>query len=181
MMRINTSLIKNKTSYGFTLVEVLVVLSITAIIVGAATPSFMNIVANNRVAAASSELVIALNLAKSEAIRSGMTTELCASQTADQCNDAASWSDGLILFQDNDNNDYVSNNEKIIKVIPASDDSLEFAYIVGSITKIKFRANGHVNLNGHFCFKNSYEEKNSRAVIITQSGRIRTEKRQYDC
>jgi len=181
MMRRDTLLIRNKTSYGFTLVEVLVVLSITAIIVGAATPSFMNIVANNRVASASSELVIALNLAKSEAVRSGMTTVLCTSQTANQCNDAANWSDGLILFQDNDNNGSVSNNERVIKVIPASDNSLEFAYIVDSTNKINFRANGQINLNGHFCFKNSYEEKNSRAVIITQSGRIRAEKQPYDC
>jgi len=181
MMRIDTSLIRNKASYGFTLVEVLVVLSITAIIVGAATPSFMNIVANNRVVSATNELVTTMNLAKSEAIRSGMTTVLCTSQTANQCNDAASWNDGLLLFQDSDNSGNVSNNERIIKVIPASDDSLEFAYGTANINRVNFRANGQINLNGHFCFKNSYEEDNSRAVVITQAGRIRSEKQPYDC
>ena len=183
MIRKDTSLIRNKAPYGFTLVEVLVVLSITAIILGAATPSFMNIVANNRVASASSELVIALNLAKSEAVRSGMTTVLCTSQTGNQCNDAASWSDGLVLFQDNDNNGSVSNNERVIKVIPASDNNLEFAYGTANINNINFSPNGQINLNGRFCFKNSYEEENSRAVVITQVGRIRTEKITYnnDC
>ncbi len=181
MKQSNTWQTKNKASYGFTLVEVLVVLSISAIIIGAATPSFMNIIANNRVAMASNELITTLNLAKAEAVRSGMDTVLCASQTASQCSDSANWSDGLILFQDNDNDGIISNNERIIKVMPASNDSLQFAYILDNTKKINFKANGRINLNGHFCFKNSYAENNSRAVIITQTGRIRSEKITYDC
>jgi len=181
MKRRDTLHTRYKAYYGFTLVEVLVVLSITAIIVGAATPSFMNIVANNRVAVASNELLTTLNLAKGEAVRSGMTTVLCTSQTGSQCNDAANWSDGLILFQDNDNSGNVNNNESVIKVISASDDSLEFAYGTANINRVNFSANGQINLNGHFCFKNSYEEENSRAVVITQAGRIRSEKITYDC
>ncbi len=174
---------KNKASYGFTLVEVLVVLSISAVIVGIATPSFMSIIANNRVAMASNELVATLNLAKAEAVRSGMTTTLCVSQNASQCSNAnaVNWNDGLILFQDNDNSSNVSNNERIIKVMPASDDSLQFAYIVNNIKTINFRANGRINLNGHFCFKNTHEGNNSRSVIFTQAGRIRTEKASYGC
>lgn len=176
----NTTHASNKTSSGFTLVEVLVVLSISAIIVGVATPSFMNIIANNRVAVASSELLTTLNLAKGEAVRSGMTTVICTSQNATACNDGA-WSDGLILFQDSDNSGNVNNGERIIKVISTSDDSLQFAYILNSIKKVNFRANGQINVNGHFCFKNSHDVGNSRAVFITQSGRIRSEKISYDC
>ncbi len=173
--------IRNKASDGFTVVEVMVVLSITAIIVAFATPSFMNIVANNRVVAASNELVITLNLAKSEAVRSGHKTILCKSPIANQCDDTAAWNEGLLLFQDSDNNGNINNDEKIIKVIPTSDDSLNFAYTGSSPNFIRFNANGRTNTNGHFCFNNSYKQANSRAVVITQSGRIRSEKRTYDC
>ncbi len=177
----DTPHIRNKVSYGFTMVEVMVVLSITAIIVAFATPSFMNIVANNRVVAASNELVTALNLAKSAAVRSGDKTILCKSPVANQCDDTAAWNDGLLLFLDSDNNGNVNNDEKIIKVIPASEDNLNFAYTGSSPNFIRFNANGRTNTNGHFCFNNSYKQENSRAVVITQSGRIRSEKRAYDC
>lgn len=177
----DASYIKNKASYGFTLVEVLVVLSITAIIVGAATPSFMNIMANNRVTAASNELVIALNLAKSEAIRSGQTTMLCKSPEGNQCDNTAAWNSGLLLFQDSDNNQMVNNGERIIKRIPATEASLKFSHTGSSQNNIIFKANGRSNSNGHFCFNNSYAEENSRAVVFTQAGKVRTEKRPYDC
>ncbi len=173
--------IRIKVSYGFTMVEVMVVLSITAIIVAFAAPSFMNIVANNRVVAASNELVTALNLAKSEAVRSGQTTTICKSSDATQCNDAAEWNDGFLLFQDTDNSLTVNSDERIIKAYNVTELNLDFDYINNAINNIKFRPNGRINLNGHFCFKNSYKQENSRVVIITQSGRIRTEQRAYDC
>ena len=177
----NALCFSHKKAYGFTLVEVLVVLSITAIIVGVATPSFMNIIANNRVAAASSELLITLNLGKSEAIRSRQTTLLCKSPNGTQCDNGASWAGGLLLFQDDDNSGDVSNDERIIKVIPASEPSLNFAHTGSSPNNIRFNGKGHTNSNGHFCIYNSYKQENSRAVVFTQSGRIHAEKRPYDC
>ncbi len=181
MMNKDVIYFKSKASAGFTLVEVLVVLSITAIIVGAATPSFMNIMANNRVAAASNELVTSLNLAKSEAVRSGQTIVLCKSPAANQCDNSASWNGGLLLFQDDNKNNSADNGERVIKLIPASEASLNFSYTGSSPNTISFNANGRTNTNGHFCFNNSYAADNSRAVVITQAGRIRAEKRPYDC
>ena len=166
---------------GFTLVELLVVLSIAAIIVSIAAPSFMNIIANNRVTAASNELVVALNLGKNEAVRSGQRTRLCKSQNGNQCDNSANWKDGWLLFQDNDDNGSVNGAERIIRVHSAPHASLDFEYPSGN--SVVFRPDGRIliNANSHFCFRNSYNDDKSKAVVITMVGRIRTEDRNYDC
>jgi len=167
---------KRRPGSGFTIVEVIVVLAVASIIIGIATPSFMSIIANNRVATASNELVTALNLAKSEAIRTGQNTVMCKSSSGDQCDSSASWGDGWLLFTDTDNSDTVNNDERIIRVQSAVERSLNFAYS-GSNNAIAFNSNGRTNANGRFCFNNAYKQENSRAVIITLAGRVRTEVR----
>lgn len=54
---------------GFSLIELLTVISLIGIAAGLAVPSYRNAVVNNRLAATSNEFVSAINLARSEAIR----------------------------------------------------------------------------------------------------------------
>lgn len=58
-----------RRSRGFTLVEILVVLTILGIMMGLAVPSFKNFVGSQRAKSASYELVTTLLLARSEAIK----------------------------------------------------------------------------------------------------------------
>jgi len=166
---------KSKASRGFTLLEILVVLSITAIIVAFATPSFMNIMANNRVAAASSELLLTLNMAKNEAIKTGQSTILCKSSDASQCDINTTWNTGWLLFNDLNNDRQVDDGDKIIRTHGTVETSLNFNFYTGNY--VRFNSSGQLNENGRFCFNNAYRPENSRAVIITQTGRIRTEVR----
>jgi len=162
-----------KGNSGFTLIELMVTLSVAAILVTVGVPSFMSTIASNRVTAATNEVVTALNLAKSEAIRSGQNTVLCASANGSTC--GGNWSDGWILFSDTDTDHTKDAEEQAIRVHAAAEQSLGF--IFKSADYIEFKPNGRSNENGHFCFHNSYSDENSRAVIISQLGRIRTEVR----
>ena len=65
------SLRNSKCPHGFTLVEIQMVMVVSAIVLSLAAPSFMNIIANNRVASAANDLVVVLNLGKSEAAANG--------------------------------------------------------------------------------------------------------------
>src|SRR3569832_2414901 len=56
-------------SRGFTLVELLVTISIATILVTLAVPSFSDFVKNNRMITLTNDFVTALNVARSEAIR----------------------------------------------------------------------------------------------------------------
>ncbi len=171
---------KNPKVRGFTLVEVMIVLVIAVIIMSIGIPSVMGTIASNRVTAASNGLVTALNLAKSEAIRSQQNVILCKSANGTQCGDnSVSWADGWILFYDEDGNQSVDAGEKIIRIQAAPHTSLNFVFKTDSGNSyISFEPNGRKGYTNeeHFCFRNSYDESISRKVIISPVGRIQTEK-----
>ncbi len=171
--------LNSKQQHGFTLVEMLVVLAVSAIILSIAAPSFMNIIANNRVASAANEMVVFLNLAKSEAVKSGQTAVLCKrTEDGAGCNHAKAWSDGWIIFIDEDDNDTVTAGERVIRVHEATHPSLDFNFFVSNAVNpgpIRFRPNGRIQPNdGRFCIRNAHDEANSRAVDITMGRQIQT-------
>jgi type IV fimbrial biogenesis protein FimT len=60
---------RRRSTAGFTLVEILVVLTLVGIMMGLAVPSFRNFIGSQRAKSASYELVTSLLLARSEAIK----------------------------------------------------------------------------------------------------------------
>lgn len=75
---------------GFTLVELMVTVSILAITLAIAVPSYQSFVARNRLAASTNELVSALALARSEAIKRATRVSVASSD----------WSSGWQVFVD---------------------------------------------------------------------------------
>ena len=68
------------TNYkGFSLVELMAVLAIGAIILTAAIPSFQSMVVRNSIATQTNDFLLALTLARSEAMRRGTTVSVVAS------------------------------------------------------------------------------------------------------
>lgn len=74
---------------GFSLIELLTVIALIGIAAGLAVPSYRSAVINNRLAATSNDMVAALNLARSEAVKTGSTITVRA--------DAAGWSHGWVV------------------------------------------------------------------------------------
>lgn len=60
-----------KNARGFTLVELMITLTIMVLVLTLAVPSFQRLFENNRTTTQANELVTAMNLARSEAIRIG--------------------------------------------------------------------------------------------------------------
>lgn len=67
----------SRRDHGFTLIELLVTLALVAIVATVAVPSFSNYIANQRVKAASQELFVSLNYARSEAIKRNGNVRIC--------------------------------------------------------------------------------------------------------
>lgn len=57
---------------GFTLIELMVTLAVAAIVLTIGIPSFQELVNNNRLTTGTNQLVTALNLARSEAVKRGV-------------------------------------------------------------------------------------------------------------
>lgn len=63
---------------GFTLIELLVTIAIVGIALGAAVPSFNTMIARNKLATQANDVLGAINMARSEAMRIGSTVSLQA-------------------------------------------------------------------------------------------------------
>ena len=84
---------------GFSLIELMVAVAIIAILAGVAAPSFLNMVAQNRLSSQTNDLSGAVQFARSEAIKRNQPITLCraASATATECADGADWVHWIVV------------------------------------------------------------------------------------
>src|SRR5262245_55462328 len=88
---------------GFTLLELMAAVAVFAVLLGVGVPAFTDVIRNNQISTASSDLVSALALARSEAMKRGVRVSICAAATQDTCatgEAAKNWSTGWIVFTD---------------------------------------------------------------------------------
>lgn len=100
---------------GFSLVELLVALSIVSIIAAYAAPTFNGLLKKARQRSALSELVSVINLARNTAIQEQISVTLCPLTAADKC--GSDWSRPLVAFRDPDRTKTVSNEHQILRII----------------------------------------------------------------
>ncbi len=107
-----------KSQNGFTLIELVVTLAVAMIILTVGVPSFTTILRNAALTATANDLVGALNLARSEAVKRRVPTRLCKSNDGVSCATSADWEAGWLVFADDDRNGVPATAE-IIRVYPA--------------------------------------------------------------
>lgn len=87
------------TSRGFTLLELMTTLTLAAILLGIAIPSFRGMSAGNRIVTQANDLVGAINYARSEAIMRNGNMTFCRATTATTTNCApslAAWTNWIV-------------------------------------------------------------------------------------
>ncbi|MHB0975085.1 MAG: GspH/FimT family pseudopilin [Thiobacillus sp.] len=80
---------------GFTLIELLVTLAVAAILLTVAVPNFQMFVVNNRMASQANDIITALNMARSEAVKRAANVKVCASSDGASC--TGTWAQGWIV------------------------------------------------------------------------------------
>ena len=76
-------------SRGVTLFELMMALAIAGVIIALGVPSFRAVIANQQMSAATNEMVMTLNLAKSEAVKRVAYVSICQSTDGLTCTLAA--------------------------------------------------------------------------------------------
>jgi type IV fimbrial biogenesis protein FimT len=91
-----------KAESGFTLTELLITMTIVAILVGIGVPSFRDVTTSNRMSTEVNGLLGDLEFARSEAIKEGQPVTVCATNDGATCLAGAntSWRTGWIVFSD---------------------------------------------------------------------------------
>jgi type IV fimbrial biogenesis protein FimT len=85
---------------GFSIPELLMGLSITAVVAGMAVPSLQGMARNARVTAAHNDLLSALGYARGQAVRRAAPVALCATVDLAHCSESSDWTSGWIAFTD---------------------------------------------------------------------------------
>lgn len=105
-----------RTTYGFTLIELMITLVVAAIVLTAGIPAFNRFIAANSAAADTNEVVSAVNFARSEAVSRGTWVSMCPANAALDACAAGAWQNGWLIFQDaNGNGTYESANDTLIR------------------------------------------------------------------
>lgn len=88
-----------KSVKGFTLIELMVTITVAAILIGIAVPSFRGLIISNRLNTLSAEMVDAIGFARSESIKRNRTVVLCRVNTAGatSCNSGSPWVHWVVL------------------------------------------------------------------------------------
>jgi len=92
-----------KTQSGFTLIELVVTIAVLIVLLVLGVPEFQRMTESNRQVAAINAIVSDLNLARSEAVKTGRVVTLCGSTDGATCN-TGNWESGWIVFTDGNRN-----------------------------------------------------------------------------
>jgi type IV fimbrial biogenesis protein FimT len=93
---------KIQRAKGFTLVEMIVTVTIAAILASIAIPSFTKMIERNRISTGTNEFLSALILARSEAVKRSSPVVVCASTNSSTCSGTTDFASGWIIYPDCD-------------------------------------------------------------------------------
>lgn len=170
-----------KCNAGFTLLELMITIAIAGILVGIAIPSFTSTITSNRLTAHANELVTALNLARNEAVKRGMSVTVRKVDNNSFTNKGAgaNWEDGWDIFTDANSDGNFGTGDVLIRTY----DPLKFSYTLRGNNNfsnfIRFTSSGQSNTNGSFVIcdnsdgNNIPEANTSRLIIVNSVGRGR--------
>jgi type IV fimbrial biogenesis protein FimT len=118
-------------SGGFSLIELLVVLTLIGIVTMLAAPSFNSAFLSNRLAAYANDFVASAQLARSEAIKRNRPVHLCRSSDGAACAAGGSWQQGWIVWSDDNGNGALDAGEPVVQVQQALSADYNFASAIG--------------------------------------------------
>ena len=161
---------------GFTLVELLITISIAAILLSAGLPAFNDFIRDNRLQKAAAGFVGDLAAARAEAARTFLTVRVCPSTAGTSC-DGTDWATGRIVYVDGNGNGSVESAEIIRWSAPLDGGVVPTA--TGFATLIAFRPTGAAAVAGSIDLCDSRSGAYGRRVEVNAAGRVTL--RQVSC
>jgi len=165
---------KVTSSRGLTLLNLLISVSITTIMLGVAVPSTNSILTANRIAGQVNDLRGAIALTRSEAIRRNQHVVICKSMNGQSCTNEGRWDSGWIIYADDNHNRKRDADEELVHVHGKTASGFIITYSAfGSRNYVAYRPTGYTRTNGTFYICKPEDQKRSKALVLTKTGRVR--------
>jgi type IV fimbrial biogenesis protein FimT len=163
---------KRRTA-GFTLMELMLTITVLAVLLGIAVPSFRETMERNRLIGANNDFVSALNYARSEALKRSNPVSLCSSTNGSTCAASTDWSRGWIAFGDTNANGNLDGAETLLQAWPATDTN--FTLTSTTRTFVRYGSTGVSSGTETFnLLKTGCTGNRARQIAISLTGRIRS-------
>ena len=165
-----------KHAQGFTLVELMVAISVLAIGLTIGIPSFQSFIEKNRSNAFRDRLYASLMLARSEAAKQGTFVSVCPSSDQSSCTASSDdWSNGWIVFVDaNGDGSYSSSNDEILRVAEGINGDLSLTWTATDSTySIRYDSQGFIrDGDGEFSLcPSDGDDQSKRGLKVGPTGR----------
>lgn len=168
---------------GLTLLEMVVTLAVLAILLTIAIPSFSAVMYTSRLSSATNDLVAALHLVRSEAIKRNGRAVLCKSSNGLACSASGTWEQGWMVFHDANNNAAQDAGETLIRAQAALPEGLRLTGNSPVSRYISYTPSGTAKfISGAFqagtltLCQQSASRVEGRQIVISRTGRPRTQK-----
>ncbi|MEW5754837.1 MAG: GspH/FimT family pseudopilin [Pseudomonadota bacterium] len=144
---------------GFTLVELMVTLSIAALLLTLAVPSFTEMLANNRMITNVNQFVVAMNFARSEAIKRNAAIDVTAN--------GGDWKNGWTIT--------VTSDGTVLNTFEALAGNVSFTS-AGSHTTFQYQASGRLTpaAGDSLTLCDDRTGETGRRITLTNTGRVTT-------
>ena len=180
------------SSYGFSLLELMVAIAVIAVLSAFAFPSFQVTLQNNRLINKTNDIVAAINIARQTAISRGLVTFVCHSNNADTATPTcdggtnSNWNTGVIIYSAPERTivaaqrDYAASTDALVQQFDfADDDQITFTQ-ANDNDYIAFSGNGLLFTAGatedalSFTICDDRTAESGRTVNVSLAGRIST-------
>lgn len=164
---------------GFTLLELMITVTLLAILMGIGIPSFNSTIASSQLTSQTNRIVAALNATRMEAVKRNTQAVICTSTNGTACN-GTSWASGWLIYMDSDKDGALGTGEDVFAKAEAN-ANVSAAGNDTVASKIVFQADGTV-LGGNngtirVCKATSAVSENARDIVINAGGRARVERK----
>lgn len=172
-----------KQHAGFTILELMITVSVAAILLAIGVPGFQDFIRNNRRAAEVNNLVSTLQIARNESVTRNRRVGVCPTSNGTSCSASTNWETGWIVYVDEGGTEGSRDaGEEILRFADGPE---------GMTVRVEFKAlnylpNGRIrtypdaNTPGNFTFCDGRGASQARVVQLGISGRPATESTKID-
>ena len=175
----------NRYEAGFTLVELIITLTIAGILAALAVPAMQTFILDQRLTTQANDFIADLSTARSEAVKRGSNVVVCnqgGSVASPSCGSGASWASGRVIFVDSipsSGNGVLDNGEAVLRVQQPLEGNNTLNSIGGTTSSFVFAGTGLTTLSsGEITMRFCDNRVPSQAVnvYVNYTGRTRTDR-----